>query len=175
MPDGAPRVGGWCGLGGAIYALARCGALLDDRALVVRGGELVEAAPARARRGTWSPGSPGSSSARRCSVRRRAPRPARCAPRGRPGSTPPPLLDGGAPACAPDPATGVAVALARAAARLGDPALAVPPPAGGALAWRLSVDPAAADEAARRVADGGGDPLDQIDLALAGLRATGRA
>jgi len=80
----------------------------------------------------------------------------------------PPLVEGGLPAAAPDPETGVAHTLARLGHR---PKL----PAAGHLLWRLGADPEAPAEAARRLAAPADLLLDELDLALTAYDATREA
>jgi hypothetical protein len=164
-----PWLGAFHGLGGAIYALARCGAALGEPALSDRAATLVRAVPRTPlARGPWDVTLGAAGFLLGAAACGGPPRDAVAAVRAAwdRGLPPSPCPPGGVPACLPDVATGVAVALARAGEH-------VAAPADGRLAWRLELDAGAAAEAARRLP--GADPLDDADLALAAHRATGDA
>ncbi len=171
-PPGPARwPGGFVGLGGAIYALARCGQALAEQALVDQAATYLQFAPRGALRdGPWDVVTGVAGLLLGALALDETPRDVldALAAAWERGLDPPPHLEGGLPACLPDLHTGVAVALGRAGVR-------VPAPSSGNLAWRLELDPGggAGAEAARVLTAGGGEPLDELDLALAALRATG--
>jgi lantibiotic modifying enzyme len=169
-------LGGYCGLGGVIYALARAAVLLDDGWLAERARMLVGMCPRRAlATGPWDVVTGLSGFLLGALALGERPRDVAGALRAAwdRGLTPAPCLDGGLPRAAPDQETGVAYTLWRLGPALGeDP---VPPrfAATGHLLWRLGVDAAAPAEATRRLAASSSDLLGDLDLALSAHDATG--
>jgi hypothetical protein len=167
-----PRfIGGYCGLGGEIYALARSAALLDAPDLERRARMFLGMFP----RGPLATGPwdvvTGVAGFLLGALALDDPPPEavdslRAAwERGLPA---PPLVSGGLPDAAPDPETGVAHTLARLGHR---PKL----PVGGHLLWRLGVDSEAPAEASRRLDAPAEHLLDELDLALTAYDATREA
>lgn len=158
VPDDTASLGVF-GLGGAIYALASCGLLLDDQRLLHEARTYVAAAPRI--EAPWDVPTGVAGFVLGASAIAPPPPAAVTAlhhawPHGLGGSRV--LSAGGVPACMPDEATGVACALARGG-------VTVSPPADGALAWRIALDPAATGIEPSA-------PLDRLDVHLARYRAT---
>ncbi len=171
-----PRfIGGYCGLGGEIYALARSAELLEDPALARRARTFLGMFPrGPLAAGPWDVVTGVAGFLLGALALGEAPRDAVDALRAawERGLPVPPHVAGGLPAAAPDQETGVAHVLGRVARHVGGGRAGAPVPPRGHLLWRLGADPGAPAEAARRLAGRGGDLLDELDLTLTAYDAT---
>lgn len=163
IPDDEQPVLGAAGLGGAIYAFARTGEMLRDDSLVARARTYIDAAPRAAPPWDILIGVSGlllgSLAVGHLDVEPIAAL-QEAHERGLGEAV---YLREGVPHGLPDPASGVAYTLARCGHPLAIPAT-LP------IAWRVTIDTSAIDEAWREL-NTTSSPLDGIDLALALVRA----